>query len=66
LGLITALPNVVLTILFGITLGGLVSGLLIVSRRVTLKTYIPYGPFLIIAGWIVLVWGDVLYRRFWG
>jgi prepilin signal peptidase PulO-like enzyme (type II secretory pathway) len=66
LGLITALPNVMLTILLGIFLGGVISGLLIVTRRVTLKTFIPYGPFLIIAGWIVLIWGDFLFAKFWG
>ncbi len=66
LGLITAFPNVILVILFGVFLGGIVSGLLVITRRVTMKTYIPYGPFLMIAGWSVLIWGDMLFARFWG
>lgn len=66
LGLITALPNVILVILFGILLGGIVSALLVVTRRVTLKTFIPYGPFLIVIGWIVLIWGDAIFAHLWG
>ena len=65
LGLITAFPNVVLALVYGILLGGVVSGLLLLTRRATLKTFIPYGPFLMVAGWGVLVWGDALARMVW-
>ncbi len=65
LGLITAFPNVVLALVYGILLGGIVSGLLLLTRRATLKTFIPYGPFLMVAGWGVLVWGNSLARLVW-
>lgn len=66
LGLITGFPNVILVIFLGIFLGGLVSAILLVTRLVTLRTYIPYGPFLMLAGWVVLIWGDSLFQRLWG
>ncbi len=66
LGLITGFPNVILVIFLGIFLGGLVSAILLVTRLVTLRTYIPYGPFLILIGWVVLIWGDSLFQRLWG
>lgn len=65
LGLITALPNVIITLIYGILLGGLVSVGLILTRRATLKTFIPYGPFLIIAGLVMLLWGDALSAWVW-
>ena len=65
LGLITAFPQIILVLVLGMLLGGVVSAILIVTRRVTMKTFIPYGPFLIVAGWVNLVWGDVLIRYLW-
>lgn len=66
MGLIVAFPNVVMYILWGIFFAGLGAVLLLLSRRATLKTYFPYGPFLIVTGWVVLVWGEGLYTWFWG
>jgi len=66
LGLIVGFPAVILALLYGILLGGVVSVLLIVSRRATLKTFIPYGPFLIVAGWAVLLWNQSLLAAIFG
>jgi leader peptidase (prepilin peptidase)/N-methyltransferase len=66
LGLILGLPNILLSLLFGIFLGGFVALLLLLSRRVGMKTFIPYGPFLTITGWIMLIWGDEIWAYyFW-
>jgi prepilin signal peptidase PulO-like enzyme (type II secretory pathway) len=37
-------------------LGGVVILVLLVARRVTLKSYVPFGPFLIIGA----MWGALL------
>lgn len=58
LGIIIGFPNIIYALIFGVLLGGAVSAILVILRRVTLKTFIPYGPFLIVAGWVMLVWGD--------
>ncbi|MBN1991652.1 MAG: prepilin peptidase [Anaerolineae bacterium] len=66
LGLILGLPYIILSLGFGVFLGGFVAFLLLITRRVGLKTYIPYGPFLTITGWIMLVWGDEIWQYyFW-
>ena len=58
LGIIIGFPNIIYALIFGVVLGGLVSAILVLFRQVTLKSFIPYGPFLIIAGWVMLVWGE--------
>jgi len=65
LGLITAFPNIILVIVYGMLLGGIISAILLVTRRATMKTFIPYGPFLIVTGWAVLIWGDALSKLIW-
>ncbi len=55
-GLFEGLVRTITGIVVGAFLGGVVIALLLVTKRVTRKTFIPYGPFLIIgAFWGVLV-----------
>jgi prepilin signal peptidase PulO-like enzyme (type II secretory pathway) len=61
LGLVMGFPFILLSLGFGVFLGGFVAALLLVSRRVGLKSFIPYGPFLTITGWIMLVWGKEIW-----
>lgn len=58
LGIVTAFPTAIMVVIYSITLGGIVAFGLIIIRRATLKTFIPYGPFLIVVGWLAMVWGD--------
>lgn len=62
LGLIVGFPYILLTFLFTVLLGGIVPLLLILVRRVNRRSYIPYGPFLTISGWLMLIWGDKIWR----
>jgi prepilin signal peptidase PulO-like enzyme (type II secretory pathway) len=64
LGFILGFPHIILSLLFGVFFGGLVAFLLLISGRVTLKTFIPYGPFLTITGWIMLVWGAEIWAYY--
>lgn len=61
LGLIIGFPRILLSLTFGVFLGGFVAFLLLVTRRVGLKTFIPYGPFLTITGWLMLIWGTEIW-----
>jgi leader peptidase (prepilin peptidase)/N-methyltransferase len=55
-GLLTGLARSVSGLVVGALAAGVVIGVLLVLRRVTLRTYIPFGPFLILgAYWAVLV-----------
>jgi leader peptidase (prepilin peptidase)/N-methyltransferase len=39
---------------YGIIIGGLVGVGVVLSRRRTLREYIPYGPWLVLGAWVVL------------
>jgi leader peptidase (prepilin peptidase)/N-methyltransferase len=55
-GLILGLGRALAGIVAGAMLGGVVILALLVARRVTLKSYVPFGPFLIIGA----MWGALL------
>jgi leader peptidase (prepilin peptidase)/N-methyltransferase len=61
LGLILGFPLILQSLILGVFLGGFTAFLLLITRRVGLRTYIPYGPFLTATGWIMLIWGDKLW-----
>jgi prepilin signal peptidase PulO-like enzyme (type II secretory pathway) len=56
-GLVTGFPLVVEALLLTILSGGLVSLFLLVTRIRSLRDPIPYGPFLIVGGWVTMLWG---------
>ncbi len=64
IGLVTGFPLVIEALVLAILSGGLVSLLLIVTRRRALRDPIPYGPFLILGGWVTMVWGLEIAGRF--
>jgi len=52
-GLMSGGIRAITGIVSGLFLAGVVLGILLVTRRITLKSYVPYGPFLIFGA----VWG---------
>jgi prepilin signal peptidase PulO-like enzyme (type II secretory pathway) len=65
-GLITGFPDVILTLVIAVSLGGLVSSALVLSRTKGLRSYIPYGVFLAAAGLVVLVFGGEIIGWYFG
>ena len=55
-GLILGGIRLVLAVFVGAMLGGAATVALLVTRRITLRTYMPYGPFLIVG----VVWAALL------
>jgi leader peptidase (prepilin peptidase) / N-methyltransferase len=64
IGAMTGFPLVILALVLGILLGGLVTALLLLTRRLTMRSYVAYGPFLAIAGITAVVWGEGLLRLY--
>ena len=56
-GLISGFPHIVAGLIVGVFAGGAISLLLLLTRRATLRTAIPYGPFIAIGGFYAMVWG---------
>lgn len=55
-GLMTGLVRTVLSLFAGAVLGGVVIFALLIARRITLKSFVPFGPFLIAgAAWAALL-----------
>jgi len=56
-GLVVGFPFVVVALVLTILSGGLVSFFLLVTGLRSLRSPIPYGPFLIVGGWVTMIWG---------
>ncbi len=65
-GLITGFPDVILALIIAVSLGGLVSLILVLSRIKRLRSYIPYGIFLAVGGLAVLVFGQEILAWYFG
>jgi leader peptidase (prepilin peptidase)/N-methyltransferase len=65
-GLITGFPEVILTLVIAVSLGGLASLALVLSGAKGLRSYIPYGVFLVAGGLVVLVFGGEIIGWYFG
>jgi prepilin signal peptidase PulO-like enzyme (type II secretory pathway) len=57
IGLVVGFPLVIEALVVTVLGGGLISGLLLLTRRRSMRSFIPYGPFLVVGGWATMVWG---------
>ena len=60
IGLVVGFPNALVAVMLGVLMGGLFSTVLLLARRVTLRTAIPYGPFLVLGGLVAMFWGQAI------
>lgn len=63
LGFILGLEKGIYWIAISFILGGIVASILLILKRANLKTKIAFGPFMIIAFWIIICFWDVLFIR---
>jgi len=61
-GLISGFPQILVGLIVGLLLGGAISLVLLITRRVTLRTAIPYGPYIVIGAFYAMVWGSEAIR----
>ncbi len=64
LGLVTGFPQVIIFIYISFIVGGLVALGLLVTRLKKRKDPIPFAPFLVIGGFMTLVYGQEILRWF--
>ena len=58
MGAMLGLLRIPFALIIGILLGGVISILLLLLRRSSARTYLPYGQYLAIGGIIMLIWGN--------
>ena len=52
--------NLLLIVLISSAIGSLVGGVLILLKKHDKNSPIPFGPYLAIAGWITMMWGNAI------
>ena len=66
IGLATGFPLVFLAVVMAAILGGIVAVALLITKRKGRKEAIPFGPFLITATFITLLWGSSILSWYLG
>jgi len=64
IGLLTGFPGIITALVLTILAGGLISLTLLAVRVVNLRSGIPYGPFIVLGGFITMLWGQQIMTRF--
>ena len=65
-GAVVGFPLVVEALVLTFLLGGVGAGLVLLSKRGALRMAIPYGPFLVLGGAVVMLYGLEIARWFFG
>jgi leader peptidase (prepilin peptidase)/N-methyltransferase len=66
IGLISGFPQIFVALVVALIAGGAISLALLLTRRATFRTAIPYGPFIVIGGFYAMVWGTEVVRWYAG
>ncbi|MCP5097742.1 MAG: hypothetical protein GY943_19520 [Chloroflexi bacterium] len=64
MGAMLGFHRILFTLALGIVIGGVTTVLLLLTRRVTRESHLPYGQYLAVAGIIMLIWGAEYAQRF--
>ena len=66
IGLATGFPLVFVAIIMGAILGGIVAVALVIAKRRTFKSTVPFGPFLALTAMVTLLWGSNILNWYLG
>ena len=58
MGFFLSFPNILVALFFAFIIGAIIGIGLIIAGKKTLKSQVPFGPFLILGTFIALFWGD--------
>jgi len=64
IGAFVGVQGVGLVVILSAGVGAIIGGLMIAIQGKDKGTKIPFGPYLAVAGWITLLWGDVIIRNY--
>jgi len=58
MGLFLGFPNILIALFFAFLIGAIIGVGLILAKRKTLRSEVPFGPFLVTGTFVALFWGD--------
>jgi len=58
MGLLLGFPQILLALFLAFLIGAIIGLSLIMLKKKTLKSEVPFGPFLIIGTFIAMFWGE--------
>jgi len=64
IGALVGWQQVGLVVILSAGVGAIIGGLLLAIQGKGKETKIPFGPYLAVAGWITLLWGDVIIDKY--
>ncbi|MGB9680587.1 MAG: prepilin peptidase [Minisyncoccia bacterium] len=64
LGIILGWPAVLVSLILAFLIGGAVSFILILLKKKTLKSYVPFAPFLSLGALLVMLFGDIIIKGY--
>jgi len=60
MGLLLGFPNILVALFFAFLIGAIIGIGLILAKRKTLKSEVPFGPFLVTGTFIAMFWGQAI------
>jgi len=65
MGLLLGFPCILVALFFSFLIGAIIGIGLILTKRKTMKSEVPFGPFLVIGTFIALFWGEIIINWYW-
>ncbi len=65
MGLFLGFPKVVVALYLAFLTGAILGVILVLTKKKRFKSQIPFGPFLVLATFVSLFWGEKIWQLFW-
>ncbi len=64
MGLLLGFPNIIVALFLAFLIGAIIGIGLIISKKKTVKSEVPFGPFLVIGTFIAMFWGEKIISHY--
>jgi len=65
MGVLLGFPYILVALFFSFLIGAIIGIGLILAKRKTMKSEVPFGPFLVIGTFTALFWGEIIINWYW-
>jgi leader peptidase (prepilin peptidase)/N-methyltransferase len=64
MGLILGWPDVIMALIIAFLSGGLISVILMLLKKKSMKSYLPFAPFLALGALLIILFGDIIIKGY--